>query len=861
MKRLTKIIVSFITFSFSITLFTACVTKETKKDENNKILNAKIENLFQIPLESIDWKNIIFDYDKNKYRLEKLNLTKNFQDNQLIAEVSLIDLEKQVAIPKTFLFNSFLKIQNDKNELKNLQKVQDIQQKTKQEEIKKRVEKQVKKPAKPPKIPEKVRNDTKKNLDSSKTIFRPKPDFSQNLKKQTPKYQDSTPNFEPLSPKIISNNFHSVNYNSKNYNHLFNQNPKLKYVNKIYTESQNPEYFRDDHYFDKNFLLEKSAFEIIQSTPKYQTGVHNLYTFLYTGEHNQPINFLEPNDENRNRKFWEYTKYIGHYGDFGKNNDEKLMFYNRDLSHKGMIEQVYLPKFNSSESSSVTENKEDISEIVSKNPFGFLPSNLSQLFYYMKLEEIAKIFKISNLKSAKANFDDKKGEIEILLETKDDKKYLWKSSGNSNSGLKRDFDFQKYIYDRSFTLGIRVYKWHDDPFFSENDGLRGEEESGTAWVLDRIVNENDTENYELLVATNIHVFNLRRVFDKSLYFDIDSKNPKSAQWNAGFIDENNHFISEKDVKNKQSKVYFNAGRLQNPLSENKNTQNGVKVFPVFDAYESYLSGPYYTPRYKVSGLMGNDVDVGYKFLDNYNETTRVGTTKNGGADFVILRLKIKKTDLDKILPELKKVIETDKEKDWYVGLGKNEKFSPIKTQFYGGYPVASQDNETVEWNKGLNFKTNKSTGGIINTRSRIITDSLFQPLWVPYNESENKDWNSKHQNWKKYQKPFRDDLKHGMLKLILNQHSHLYTKIKPKDKLNALSSGSSGSMAIDSSFNLIGINFFYSKDPSSNTFSNAISLMEGESTYEDGFNGNIREDFKRKLEKDNLFTVKIRPKS
>lgn len=100
-----------------------------------------------------------------------------------------------------------------------------------------------------------------------------------------------------------------------------------------------------------------------------------------------------------------------------------------------------------------------------------------------------------------------------------------------------------------------------------------------------------------------------------------------------------------------------------------------------------------------------------------------------------------------------------------------------------------------------------------------------------------------------------------MLKKVLNQHSNLYTKVNSENKLDALGYGSSGSMAIDSSFNLIGINYSYSTDSESNTFSNAISLMEGQSTYLDGFNGNIREDFKKKLQKDGLYTVKINPKS
>ncbi|MDW2834932.1 MAG2960 family serine endopeptidase lipoprotein [Mesomycoplasma ovipneumoniae] len=870
MKKLSKLIFSNLFFgSLSIILFSACNVNSDKlgsKEQISPKVHAKIENQQQTSLDDVDWKNINFEYDSKKYNLEKLNLNKNFEQNLLTVSVLLVDNEKQLSIPKEFVFTSFLKVK-DKIQEQNLD---EVQKPVKEEELKK-VEKspnpqpnfskikkeKILKPPSPSK-PEITRIIRPQEKPKSQIINNPSPTIN-NVPINNPPINNS-----PIN-RINSNQFQSVNYNTKAYNPLFETTPKLKYTNRIYSESQNPEYFKDDHYFDQNFLLNHSVMQIIQNTPKYQTGVHNLYTFLYNGDNNQPINFLDPNDPNRNKRFWELAKNVGHYGDFGKNNDEKLMFYNRGISYNGMAEQVYLPKFSETQSSGASSNSENLTEIVKKNPFGFLPSNLSQLFYYMKIDEIGKIFKIANLKKVSANFDDKKGEISILFESGDGKKQIWKSS-STNSNLKKDVDYEKFIYDRSFSLGVYGYKYFQNPYIWNDYGTHAFKENGTAWVLDRITN-NDTnsDSYELLVGTNIHVWNMAQIFDKSMYFfDVNNQSEKSKIWNAGFVDQSYKFISEKDTKNAdKSRPFFTAARSEHLISDNKyeNTYPKIKEYPVFDAYDSYLSAPYYTPRYKVDGIMGHDVDVGYKYLDNYNEATRVGTTKNGGSDFVILRLKIKKTDLEHILPELKKAIDSGIEKEWHIGLGRNEKFSPIKTQFYGGYPVATKDNENGDWDKGVNFKSNKSTGGIINTRSRVINDSLFHGLWTPYNDAENKDWNSKHEKWKNYQKPFLDNLKHGMLKMVLNQHSNLYTKVNSKNKLDALGPGSSGSMAIDSSFNLIGINYSYSTDSESNTFSNAISLMEGQSTYLDGFNGNIREDFKKKLQKDGLYTVKINPKS
>ncbi len=865
MKKLSKLIFYNLFFgSISIILFSACNVNSDKFDSKEQIspkIHAKIENQQQISLDDVDWKNINFEYDSDKYNLQKLTLNKNFEQNSLTVNVLLVDTKKQLSIPKEFVFTSFLKVK-DKAPEPNLDKVQ----KPVKEEKAKKVEKS---PSSQPdfsktKIQKILKLPSSNKPEITRIIKSEQKPKSQIINNSNPKINNVPTNNSPIN-KVNSSQFQTVNYNTKAYNPLFEATPKLKYTNKIYSESQNPEYFKDAHYFGKDFLLNHSVMQIIQNTPKYQTGVHNLYTFLYNGDNNQPINFLDPNDPNRNKRFWELAKNVGHYGDFGKNNDEKLMFYNRGISYNGMAEQIYLPKFSEGESSGALSNSENLTEIVKKNPFGFLPSNLSQLFYYMKIDEIGKIFKISNLEKVSANFDDKKGQISILFESGDGKKQIWKSN-QTNSNLKKDIDYEKFIYDRSFSIGIYGFKYYQDQFFGDRYGTEAFKEYGTAWVLDRITNNDDnSDSYELLVGTNIHVWNMPQIFDKSMYFfDVDNKSEKSKKWNAGFVNQNYQFISEEDAKKgNKLKPFFTAARSEHLISGNKyeNTYPKIKEYPVFDAYDSYLTAPYYTPRYKVEGIMGHDVDVGLKYLDNYNETTRVGTTKNGGSDFVILRLKIKKTDLEHVLPELKKAIDSGTEKDWHIGLGRNEKFSPIKTQFYGGYPVATSDNENGDWEKGVNFKSNKSTGGIINTRSRVINDSLFHGLWVPYNDAENKDWNAKHEKWKNYQKPFLANLKHGMLKKVLNQHSNLYTKVNSENKLDALGSGSSGSMAIDSSFNLIGINYSYSTDSESNTFSNAISLMEGQSTYLDGFNGNIREDFKKKLQKDGLYTVKINPKS
>nr|WP_307907767.1 hypothetical protein [Mycoplasmopsis bovis] len=108
--------------------------------------------------------------------------------------------------------------------------------------------------------------------------------------------------------------------------------------------------------------------------------------------------------------------------------------------------------------------------------------------------------------------------------------------------------------------------------------------------------------------------------------------------------------------------------------------------------------------------MGNDISIAPQYFDKYDESSRIGESKNAGADFVLLRLRIKKANLAQILPELAKVVGTDKEKDWHIGVGKSGKHHPIKTTFYGGYPSVNQSDYGDK--NDVHFKSAKSQGGL-----------------------------------------------------------------------------------------------------------------------------------------------------
>nr|WP_243728283.1 hypothetical protein [Mycoplasma capricolum] len=188
-------------------------------------------------------------------------------------------------------------------------------------------------------------------------------------------------------------------------------------------------------------MLNNSAYTISRSTNKFHTGTHNMNVFLKTGNYSNPVDFRSVYDSNTDNEFWKHTKNIGWYGDLGKTDEEKVAFYNDHLSVDGMVKQAYLEKFEVKNISFVKELNFDFNNLITKNPFGFLPSNLSQLFYYMDFESISKLFKINNIVKIKANFDDEKGEFEILISDKNNQNYYQKIDQTNTKIIKEKLRF------------------------------------------------------------------------------------------------------------------------------------------------------------------------------------------------------------------------------------------------------------------------------------------------------------------------------------------------------------------------------------------------------------------------------------
>ncbi len=669
-----------------------------------------------------------------------------------------------------------------------------------------------------------------------------------------------------------------------------NPNPNGKFDgSQYYEKSKHPDLFRSEHLFTHEELAKNSILELQMQTPLYKVKFNNFKWILRNYQTNGMDFLNRPADFQMSSKFFEELQDVGIFGDEGTTDEEKLRFFNPQLSSEFITQQKYLEKFENSESSSYINGNEifeKINKIILENKFGFLPSNLSQLFYWMKLDEIAKIFNITDLNNIQANFNDKEGKIDFLLTDSSNQKYIFKFDKNNLSNLKKDDDFYDYIYQRSFNVQAYLWKWVHEGF-DPDWHIHQEFPGATAWLVDRIVDEEKEkkDTYTFLAATNIHVLNWVENYDKSKYFSNDElfleydaskiKNILSAGWNGGlathslgndpknYADNDTIFhhwlpggkrsynrLVRKDEKNYAAYLHYKKSNDGNSVDATGKPTERLGYTNIAKTYNDIF---WYTPRFKSSGIQFEQVDYEKMYFNNFDASTRIGSTNNGGMDLVLFKIEINKNMIQKLFPELHKILGTPKEKDWYVGVGNDEKFSAYQTQFLAGFPYDYDDDE-------FKFKGQKSVGGTILTKNRKLSvDPYVQALWVKYNEQENKDWNSLNDKWKDYVKPFRDDHLHGMKKEILVQSSILRTYVP--DHYDLLTGGASGSMAIDSKFNLIGITFLESKSSEqeggkAKYVSNGIGLFNSHTQY-DNFSGNIREDILNKLKKENLKTVKL----
>ncbi|MDE5553517.1 MAG: DUF31 family protein, partial [Malacoplasma sp.] len=688
-----------------------------------------------------------------------------------------------------------------------------------------------------------------------------------------------------LIPFLVSCGSNDFNNNITNisnpqlpsYSPTENSKPNDNNLDGYIDESKNPEKFVSRNIFDLDEIKSKSQKEIFESTPLYKSSLNNFYWSLKNYNNGNGFDFINTLNQNEMTKdFYALLKNIGVYGNYGSGN-YLVKYFPNSFKNENLLEKQALNSFDSTKSS-IQEISDDVSinskinEIVLNNPFGFLPSNLSEYFSYIKISDIANLFQLSNIIDIYANYDDKKGEINLFFKSENNTIQLYKLDKNKLSNLKNDHDFYQYIYDRSFFMKADMWT---NRYYAISKSAKFEKDiiGGTFWVFDRVYNDNlKSDEYEFLVGTNLHVLDLTRFFDWTYYnnYLAFEREPLKSAWNGGFrsvIKSGNNVggsyeqiqdftSSERNIKY-QTLKRTNTNRIPfNMQSYNERNVDNISDSKAIDNYidnsyigsDNYMDLVWYTPNFSSDFIAAeNDYDAKLS-LDEYNPSNRIGKVNNAGADFAVTKLKMKKSEIQKILPALYNVLGTEKEKDWYMGLGNDELISANRTIYTAGYPSGV-------WNKV------KSESGRIMTKNRNIVHNEEIHYWTKYDEALNKKLNSRNDFYKKYIEPFGpkdSSMVHGMGIRKSVQNSVL--QIHSKDD-NYLTGGGSGSMAIDSRFNLVGATFMVIYPPNTTNFydtnpiSNFIGLFNSYENY-NNWDGNINKDIVKKLKEESTYTYK-----
>lgn len=654
-----------------------------------------------------------------------------------------------------------------------------------------------------------------------------------------------------------------------------------------------PEKFNDKHIFQlKDIKKSKSVHELITQTPLFKSSLNNVYHSLinYNPENllndKKGINFVESSLDIRKRMtrdFFKLIENVGFFGEFKINEDyDFIKYYPDEVIKDFFIKQRYLSKpdeemkKNSSLLSNVSKDK--INELIQNNTFGYLPSNLSQLLYYLDLNEISSIFNInSKLLNIYSEFDDNKGEVIFYFQTQDGKfKYICNT--NEFNKLKKIKDFKQFIYDRSFLFRTLLWEYKKiNPLVNLGYKFNKHALSGTVWILDRVNNpELKAKNqYEFLVGSNLHVYDLTKGFEKS-----NSIINKVYQdnWNGGFVaqhknEQGSQWIIEDKIethKNEQGFSYQTMEKAERKVPvqflkynvrdveeiekmlEGDKTVSKTTLDSLTIGSDNFLDLVWYTPDFKSENVRArNDSNSDYYFGKGNVDEHKMGTIENGGTDFAIAKIVLSKEQIDQLVPSLGEVLNTEAEKDWYIGLGNDELLNPNASVIIGGFPES-------EWQSSM------SIGGMIKSKDRLFekansySSNESQKYWTRYNEEENYRLNKHNQRADWYSKEFRPEFGHGMAIEKMLQSSIYYANFVNNESFLG---GASGSMAIDSRFNLLGVLYNGLFDPNdlSKPFTNSIALLKQHSKYE-SWNGSIKQDVIKKLKKENLSTIKLNPK-
>ncbi len=467
-----------------------------------------------------------------------------------------------------------------------------------------------------------------------------------------------------------------------------------------------------------------------------------------------------------------------------------------------------------------------------------------------------------------------------------------------------------------------------DPFGKGNSQVKisPEAKQGTAWILDRIVNPELEQQgqYEFLVGTNMHVLDMSEAFNKDRHLATgasqwDTQTPTwkpnvlertyDQFWDGGFKSQKTLWNDISDgpivtmpsepkkytkhdvIKERKpdGKSYYTITKSvhDNVLDAQQDTQEqNFQNSPINFDNTNYLDLVWYTPSFTTTGsYTSKDSASSYPVFDPSNQANEtnnlqtglesyngchVGKISNAGADFAITKIILTKHQIETMFPSLNKVLNTPKEVDWYIGLGPQNHAATVSansTLFIGGYPNNS-------------WQAIKSSSGKIQTQPRYIPNerNTYQTYWTKYDAVLNQeantyrglvDWYAQHQAHSPSMDVTQNQtyLPKGMqIKKILLQSFITYDQDGTNNSEQAwLAHGSSGSMIINSRFELVGVHdklYLYNQpnsdqiDPNSHYNS---GLLINNYTQENHNQFSIIDQVIQKLQSEQTHTLKLNP--
>ncbi|EEH01982.1 putative lipoprotein [Ureaplasma urealyticum serovar 2 str. ATCC 27814] len=547
-----------------------------------------------------------------------------------------------------------------------------------------------------------------------------------------------------------------------------------------------------------------------------------------------------------------YMNKIG-YSEFGDDVQKRLENAFKVRYDEQNIYQINSPQILVKETKTVTSytdeqtnnsysiNVELIKKLIQINPFGKLPTNFAQLVNLIKKEEYPKFLTITKnepidnvvVKDIYYRIIDRYAKLEFILEIYNQKTkqtvYLSANFNQKNSQLLKNEDYFQYIFDRTISLNLLTTK----------DGKNVELNSGTGWIVDRIVDDSLPKNkIKLLVATNNHVMSW-----SNLAISKDNKTKSrwfSKQEYANYLENNAGLISSNIYEDKDRYQYLLWGTapLKSPVSNKYNSLSGISFSNLAKVYnitsQNFVNRAWYLPQLSANGIKINEE------LKTWYQVNQEGikSIKNGTLDFALVPMVFDIEDIKEKLPNYYKVLNTKDEANWYIGLGNSKKYLPQLQLFSGGYPGDRNFNSSAI----VSWRGSKSYGSLIQAFDREIKNESILDYYGP-KQINNIDG---------YQK-----VGEGYLNKLFN----VGTRVITSDEIGDLGSGSSGSMIIDSNFNLVGIHFasLNSRAYGAPNDSMIGNLFVAQSQDLSG-DIDVRAAVIKKLKAENIYTYKLNPK-